>query len=268
MPGQRPNSPRSPRSPQPLAGRRVLVTRAAPQARELGDLLHAEGAKAIVLPVIRIADPPDWAPVARALAQLDSYDWLVFSSSNGVRAVVGRLDRIEGDHARLGRIRVAAVGPGTAAELKQAGAAELLLPEDYCAEGLLATLVPEAAGRRFLLARADRGRETLAAGLRAAGAVVDQIVVYSSIDATPTEPEVGAVAEQLRQRQIDWVTITSSAIARAVVRLFGELLHKTRLASISPITSGTLEELGFSPAVEAEPHTLPGLVAAIKRGEG
>ncbi|MBN2022726.1 MAG: uroporphyrinogen-III synthase [Pirellulales bacterium] len=248
-----------------LRGQRVLVTRASHQVGELIELLVAEGAQAVVLPVIRITDPPDWAPADAALAQLASYDWVVFSSSNGVRAVVDRLAAVHGGLACLGQVALAAVGPGTAEAIRQAGLDARIVPETHRAEGLVQALAPRASGRRFLLARANRGRDVLAEGLRAAGARVDEMVVYSSEDVPADSPEIGPVAEELRQGRIDWVTITSSAIARAAARLLGEDLRHAKLASMSPITSETLRELGFSPAAQADPHTLPGLVAAMRR---
>ncbi len=120
--------------------------------------------------------------------------------------------------------------------------------------------VRKAQGRRFLLARASRGREVLAEQLRAAGATVEQIVVYTSGD---VERPHTAVTALLRAGQIDWITVTSSAIARSLGRLFGQDLRRAKLASISPLTSGVLRELGESPAVEAAEYTMAGLVAAI-----
>ena len=135
-----------------------------------------------------------------------------------------------------------------------------LVPEQFRAEALAEALAHEAPGRRFLLARASRGREVLAEQLTAAGATVEQIVVYTSTDVEEPDP---AVAALLRAGRIDWITVTSSAIARSLVRLFGEDLRRAKLASISPITSGVLRELGHQPAAEAAEYTIAGLVAAI-----
>ena len=118
----------------------------------------------------------------------------------------------------------------------------------------------DAAGKRFLLARASRGREVLAERLTAAGAMVEQIVVYTSTDVDQPEAETAAL---LRAGKIDWVTVTSSAIARSLAKMFGDDLRRARLASISPMTSGVLRELGYQPAAEAAEYTLAGLTAAI-----
>jgi uroporphyrinogen III methyltransferase/synthase len=121
-------------------------------------------------------------------------------------------------------------------------------------------LAPNATGKRFLLARASRGREVLAEMLSAAGATVTQVVVYDSCDVvTPNEDVLAA----LREGRINWTTVTSSAIARSLVRMFGEDLRQTRLAAISPLTAEALAELGFSPAIVADSYTSDGIVAAL-----
>ena len=129
---------------------------------------------------------------------------------------------------------------------------------------MAASLAVEARGKRFLLARASRGREVLADQLRSAGAHVDQIVVYSSTDVAVADEEV---LRRLADGGIQWVTVTSSAIARSLAALFGENLRKTRLASISPITSSTLRELGYEPAVEARTYTIPGVIESMMQAE-
>ncbi len=135
-----------------------------------------------------------------------------------------------------------------------------VVPDSFRAEALAEALLNEVRGHRFLLLRASRGREILAERLSAAGATVEQAVVYSSVDVEQPEATVAAL---LRQGRIDWTTVTSSAIARSLGKLFGEDLRKTRLASISPLTSGVLRELGFEPAVEATEYTMEGLASAI-----
>jgi uroporphyrinogen III methyltransferase/synthase len=135
-------------------------------------------------------------------------------------------------------------------------------PEQYRAESLAAMLKSDARGRRFLLARASRGREVLPEALIAAGAIVEQIVVYKSDDVTQPDSEIAAA---LSAGRIDWITVTSSAIARSLVRMFGEELRKSRLASISPITSATLRDLGHEPSAEATEYTMPGVVRAIEQ---
>jgi uroporphyrinogen III methyltransferase/synthase len=158
-------------------------------------------------------------------------------------------------------VRLAAIGPGTAAELERRGLRTDLLPDEFRAEALAKALAESAAGKRFLLARASRGREVLAEQLRAAGGEVEQVVVYESRDVAEPDPEVVAA---LSAGQIDWTLVTSSSIARSLVRMFGDELGGAKLASISPVTSQTLRELGWPPEAEACVYTLEGLIDAIR----
>jgi uroporphyrinogen III methyltransferase/synthase len=249
---------------KPLFGKRILVTRPRAQARPLVDRLEEMGALVSIQPAIRIGPPSDWGKIDAALQRLDQYDWLVFSSSNGVQYLLDRLEQKHGDLRRLGKVRLAAIGPGTAEELARYRLRADLVPDQYRAEALAGVLAAEPVAARFLLARASRGREVLAENLAAAGHVVDQIVVYSSADVEQAEAEV---LEALEAGRIDWVTATSSSIARSLVRLFGQRLAGVRLASISPITSAVLRELGHPPAAEAVHYTMEGLAEAIESYE-
>jgi uroporphyrinogen III methyltransferase/synthase len=246
---------------RPLFGKRVLVTRPADQAEELAGPLAELGADVRFQPAITIGPPADWEPLDRALAELDRFDWVVLSSANGARAFLDRLCRDGRDLRRLGGVRLAAIGPATAAELARWRlAADLTPEEEFRAEALADALVERDPGRRFLLVRASRGREVLAERLRACGAAVEQVVAYRSDDVAVAD---GAIRAQLADGKIDFVTVTSSAIARSLAALFGPLLHRARLVSISPVTSATIRELGFEPAAEASTYTMPGIVATI-----
>jgi uroporphyrinogen III methyltransferase/synthase len=250
---------------RPLFGVRVLVTRAADQAPTLAAALADLGADVRVQPAIEIGAPEDWRPLDAALARLDSYDWLVFSSANGVRAFLDRL-LAHRDLRALGHVKLAAIGPASAEELARYRLRADVVPDEYRAESLAASLLDEAArGRRFLLARASRGREVLADQIAAHGGHVEQVVVYTSRDVAAADDEI---AGQLRAGKIDWITVTSSAIARSLSRMFGDDLKKTSLASISPITSQTLHELGHEVAVEARTYTMEGLVEALAAAAG
>lgn len=248
----------------PLHGRRVLVTRARSQGDRLWERLVDLGAQVHVQPAICIAPPTDWQLVDAALDQLGTFDWLVFSSSNGVRSLLDRLLQRGRDLRCLGAVKLAAIGPGTADELLGYGLRADLVPQEFRAESLADALSHEAASRRFLLARASRGREILAERLTHAGGRVTQIVVYESLDVAQAQPETRT---WLSAGRIDWTTVTSSAIARSLVRMFGEELRRTRLASISPVTSEALRELGYPPSVEATEYTMDGVVAAIIQGD-
>jgi uroporphyrinogen III methyltransferase / synthase len=243
-----------------LQGIRVMVTRPTTGVRDiLAEQLWELGAEVITQPAIRIDPPGDWQPVDSAIDRLSEFDWVVFSSANGVRSLTERVKET-GRIEQMGRVRLAAIGPGTAEALAIAGLRAAVIPEEFRAEALAESLVREAPARRFLLARASRGREVLAEQLAAAGATVEQIVVYKSTDVERPDAQVMAM---LTSGGIDWITVTSSAIARSLARLFGDDLRHARLASISPITSETLRGLGHEPVAEATEYTMAGLVTAI-----
>jgi uroporphyrinogen III methyltransferase/synthase len=245
---------------RPLVGQTILVTRPIEQSEGLVESLTELGAAVLVQPAIEIGPPRDWAACDEAIRELASFDWLVFSSANGVRYFLERLQHHQLDLRALGQSKIAAIGPGTAEALAQYHLRADLLPEEYRAESLAEALAPGANGRRFLLLRASRGREVLAKTLVAAGATVHQAVVYESRDVIAPDPEIAAA---LRDGRVDWVTVTSSAIARSLVAMFGEDLTRTRLAAISPLTAGVLQEAGFTVAATAEPYTTSGIIDAV-----
>ena len=248
-----------------LAGVRVLVTRPEGQTAALAHRLRTHGAEVWEQPAIEIGPPGDWQPVDRALRELAQFQWIVFSSANGVRALVKRLWETGGDARRLGAVKLAAIGPGTQAELHKYHLRADLVPDEFRAEALAAALVAamrngSGARPRALLIRASRGREVLADQLLAAGVEVEQVVAYASRDVERPQPRIAA---GLAAGRVDWITVTSSAIARNLVRLFGMQLRCARLVSISPVTTATLTDLGYPPAAEATAYTLDGVVTAI-----
>jgi uroporphyrinogen III methyltransferase/synthase len=249
---------------RPLFSRTVLVTRPPHQADSLVERLSELGAAVLVQPAIEIGPPPDWAPVDAAISQLATFDWLVFSSANGVKYFFERLAHHNLDLRALGAVRLAAIGPGTADALAEYHLRADLQPPEFRAEAFAEALAPQAAGKRLLLLRASRGREVLAETLAAAGAEVRQAIVYQSRDIAQADPDV---LESLREGRIDWITVTSSAIARSLAGLFGDDLRRAKLAAISPLTAGVLAELGYAAAAVASPYTTNGLVNAILAAE-
>lgn len=256
---------------RPLFGQTILVTRPEDQTDELARPLAELGANVLSQPAIEIRPAADLAAIDRALARLDEFDWLVFSSSNGVRYFLERIFATGRDLRQVGGLKLAAMGPGTAEELERYHLRADAVPKEYRAESLAELLVEtmksggsdSGVGNRFLLVRASRGREVLGERLKSAGATVEQVVVYESRDVTAPDAEV---AKRMAAGQIHWTTVTSSAIARSLAGLFKEDLKRTKLASISPITSGTLRELGYEPAAEAAEYTMGGVVKAILKG--
>jgi uroporphyrinogen III methyltransferase/synthase len=248
----------------PLAGRLVLVTRPLGQEMELVAAVRSAGGECLHVPVIRIADPPTWQPLDDAIARADTYDWIVFASSNGVRGFVGRLRAAKLDGRRLGSARLAAIGPATRRQLEESGFHCDLTPDSFRSEGLVAALGGQLRRGRFLLVRADKGRDVLRRGLEALGHHVDEVVAYESRPVQMLDPDRLAVIDRL---PIGWITLTSSSIAEAAVALFGERMRRWKIASLSPVTSAALEQAGFRPTVEATEATAAGLVDAILRRE-
>ncbi|MEQ8837238.1 MAG: uroporphyrinogen-III synthase, partial [Lacipirellulaceae bacterium] len=217
----------------------------------------------LLQPAIAIREVEDFTPLDDAISRLDEFHWLVFSSANGVHAFFKRLLSTEWDRQALARTRIAVIGPATAEALAEYHLKSDIQPKEYRAEALAEELVNDAggtAGKRYLLLRASRGREVLATTLLASRAKVEQVVVYRSEDVEVPDPEV---ATALEQGEIDWITVTSSAIARSLVAMFGHSLKKTKLAAISPLTAGVLSEAGYEAEIIAEDYTSEGLVEAI-----
>jgi uroporphyrinogen III methyltransferase/synthase len=249
---------------RPLFGVRVLVPGSPATSSKLRKELSELGAEVVLEPAIRITGPPDPAAVDSVLGALTGYDWIVFSSANGVDAFLGRLLELDRDVRDLGGVRLAAMGSGTADRLAHYHLRADLVPEEFVAESLAEALLHGPGGRRFLLVRADRGRDTLPRALRQGGAQVDEVLAYGSEDVQEADPDVAAA---LAAGDVGWITVTSSAVARSLARLYGNGLGKARIASIGPIASETLRGLGHEPAVQADPHTTSGLVEAILRAE-
>lgn len=250
---------------RPLFGTRFLVAGSPITARRLRDQLTTLGAEVLTQPAVRITDPPAWEPVDAALDALDQYDWLVFTSGNAVDYLVRRLFDRGGDVRRLGLVKLVAIGSATARRLGQYHVQADLMPESFAVEALARSLVGDGEGGRFLLARASRDRPRLADALAHAGAQVDQIAVYHNADVESPDPDV---AMALRSDEIDWIAVTSAVTAQSLARLYGNDLGRARLASISPMTSAALRELGCEPAAEASPHTVVGMIDTILRAGG
>ena len=250
---------------RPLFGRRVLVTRPKHQAESMVRQLEILGAVPSVLPAIEIRDPADWAPVDAALDRLGQFDWLVFTSANGVQGFFKRL-LTRGDLRQLGRVKIAAVGPKTAAVLRDYHLKADAQPKDaHSSEGLVELLAPAIGGQRVLLARANRGKETLPVEL-AKVCSVESVVVYEQHDAL--DPESDSFAA-LRRGEIEFITLSSSNIARALLRAFDETLRgrvfrgDVKLVAISPETAAAVREFGLPVDAIASVASGDGLIRAV-----
>jgi uroporphyrinogen III methyltransferase/synthase len=248
----------------PLFGQRIVVTRPQGEADGAAEALEALGAEVLIAPTVEILPPGDLAPIDRAIAALSSFDWLVFTSGNGVRFFLDRLESLGHDLRALGSLRLAAIGPATAEVLRGYRLRADLVPESFRSEALSEALSTRVAGRRVLLARADRGRTLLKDELERI-AHVEQIAVYRNADVAALPP---AVLDRLAAGSVDWITLTSSAITERLHALLpdearGRIGREIRLASLSPVTTATANRLGWPIAAEAESATWPGLVRAL-----
>ncbi|MEW5762310.1 MAG: uroporphyrinogen-III C-methyltransferase [Bacillota bacterium] len=251
---------------RPLFGKRVLVTRTREQAGVLAEAVAALGGEPREFPTIQVLPPEDWTPVDRAIANLGTFNWVVFTSANGVRFFIERLKGCGRDVRAFGAARLCAIGPKTRAALEQRGLLVDAVPEVYRAEAVAEVLSGRMRqGDKVLLPRADIARKELAEGLARLGAEVTEVAVYRTV---PVVQEVELLQEALRKGEIDIVTFTSSSTVRNFVALVGPaeapaLLARCVVATIGPVTSATARECGLRVDVEAARYTIEGLVEAI-----
>ena len=254
---------------KPLFGQRVVVTRTRTQASELTRQLAERGAEVLEIPTIKTVPPENLAPIADALLELNSYDWLVFTSPNGVTAFFEYFFKAFDDLRDIGGVRIAAVGPATAAKLKELHLKVNLMPEEFLAAKIAAAFAKfeTIENLKICLLRAEVANPELPQALEALGAIVDDIACYKTVP--ETDDRTGAAA-RLLEAGAEWITFTSGSTAEnfharfdlpSLVKKFPQI----RLASIGPETSKALAALGLKPAVEAKPHTVEGLVAAVEK---
>jgi len=254
----------------PLFGKRIGITRPAGQTESAILRTLELGAQPILIPTIRISPPQDWTAVDAMLERLGEFDWLIFTSANGVNGLLNRLWANGDDVRRLSSLKLAAIGPATADALAHFHLRADVVPESYRAEALADALIPHVADQRLLWARADRGRDVLPNRLQQAGATLEQVVVYRNRD-VETLPE--SEARMLETGTIDWIGLSSPSIARGLKRLLtpAALAHITagtvRLAAISPVTSTAAKEAGLPIAAEATTYTWEGIFETIVSAE-
>ena len=253
---------------RPLENRGVVVTRPRSQAAGLVALLEENGARVVEFPTIRIEPVESFDKIDAAVQDMAAYDWVIFTSVNGVAGFARRLGELGKDADVLRTVRVAAIGPATAAALGELGVDVEAVPERYQAEGLIAALGRESLdGARILIPRAEHARDVLPEELRRLGARVEVLVVYRTV-----RPDVdpAILRRALRGGQVDVLTFTSSSTVTNFVATFatGEAVRLVReagavVACIGPITAGTARQAGFDVAVQPESFTVPALAAAL-----
>jgi uroporphyrinogen III methyltransferase/synthase len=246
----------------PLFGKRIAVTRTRQQAGDLVSRLRELGADAFEMPTIRIEPAPRKREFYELVADSHGYDWIVFTSPNGVDAFFKAFYEIFRDARCIGPARIAAIGPATAARVATFHLAVDVQPEKYVAEEIISALQKETSveNLRFLLARAEGAREALATELTRLGAIVDEAVAYRTV---PESADVSGGLERFRESGADMITFTSSSTAENFLALKIPPPKGTAFASIGPVTSKTMTSLGIPPDLEAAVHDIPGLVDAI-----
>jgi len=260
------SSPRPSAALRALTGRTVVVTRAAAQAQRFTELREASGARVIEAPAIVIGPPASWEPLDAALSALDTFTWVVFTSTNGVLMVDRRLAALRLGWPALSSRRVAAIGPATADALREHGVRVDVVPAEYRAEGLVARLRPRlTAGDRVLLPRAAQTRDVLVTALRELGVHVTEVAAYATRKAEGGAPRL---AEALAAGAIDAVTFTSSSTARNFAEAFSDderraWRGRVAVASIGPITAATAAEYGLTTDIMPAEYTIPALARAI-----
>lgn len=249
---------------RPLIGRTVLVTRPEEQAEALAKPLRDLGARVLKQPAIAIEPPQDWKPVDSAIAKLSEYDLLIFCSHNGVQFFLNRLKTRGGDMRALAGLEIGCIGKKTAAALEQFHLQCDLMPDTFHAEAMASLIGPRVNGKRIIVIRASRGNDQLAIQLAALGGNVTQVIAYQHSDVTVCDR---SIKEAVSNGEVDWITVTSSATAESLHCMFSDAMNDMKIASLSPITSRKLNELGYPIQAEASPYTIEALVEALVKAE-
>jgi len=246
----------------PLTGKCILITRAREQVKEFSSLLEIHGAKVISLPTIVIAPPGDWRPLDRTIKDIDTYDWVIFTSVNGVRFFTQRLKEKGTDIMVLRGKKICAIGPRTLGKLEEIGLTVTFMPTEYRAEGVAEGLKAQGIqGKKILLPRAREARTILPEALKEAGALVDVVEAYRTVRPAKSKDSLEAILK----KGIDVVAFTSSSTVRNFMELLSDktAMNGVKVAVIGPITAGTVRNYGLEPTITPKEYTIPALVEAI-----
>ncbi len=251
---------------KPLLGKRIVVTRAREQASELVNLLYENGAECIELPTIKVEPPDDLSPLDKAIENLSTYDWIIFTSANGVSFFFDRLFSKGRDVRSLGSLKTAVIGPATEKKLHGYGIKSDIVPDSYIAESIIDSFKKEEVkGKKIMLPRASEARAILPEKLIEMGAFVDEITAYKT--SAVCDESVDLIRE-LKNKTIDMVTFTSSSTvinfaALLPAGIIGELMKDIAVAAIGPVTADTAKKMGMEVQIIANSFTIPGLCEAI-----
>ncbi len=258
---------------KPLAGVRIIVGRAAHQADALSARLTALGAEVLPIPFIEIRKPRSFRPLDAAIKTIASYDWLILTSVNGVDALWERMEKQGIGVKKFAHLNIAAIGPATAKAIQSHRLKVSIVPKEYVAESVVASLKAKVPGKRVLLVRAKVARDVIPRELKSLGAYVDVVEAYETVVPKASLRKL-RVALRASEKGLSIVTFTSSSTVRNFATLAGKRalspakLRNVRFASIGPVTSATLRQQGLPVHLEARTYTIPGLVEAILESPG
>jgi uroporphyrinogen-III synthase len=252
----------------PLAGWRIIVSRARKQASVLAEGLRAQGASVLEIPFIEIRPPRSTKLMDNALRLISEYEWLILTSVNGVEALFERMRMLAIPHSSLAHLKFAAIGPATRAAIEGQGFTVEITPKQYIAEAVVEAVADQVRGKRVLLWRARIARDVIPRELRKLGAHLDVVEAYQTVAPKSSRDQLRAALNSRDQRP-DAITFTSSSTVRNYVNLLAirsgnsKLLSGILNISIGPITSATLREYNLNVDVQARQYTIPGLIEAL-----
>ena len=251
---------------KPLFGRGVVVTRPEPQAAELAALLWAQGARVIHFPTIRIEPPSTWVELDGAIEQIETFDWLIFTSANGVRFFFQRLKSLGRDIRDLKGIRLCTIGPATADALGNLGLPVDLLPDEFVSEGVVKAFAGrDICGKRILVPRAEKARDIIPAGLTEMGASVKTAVAYRTVNSGRSRTELERLYDE---GKIDIITLTSPSTVNNLIKIMGKghpLFNGIKIACIGPVTAAAARKAGLTIDILQDRYTIPDLVESMVR---
>jgi uroporphyrinogen III methyltransferase/synthase len=249
---------------KPLFGKGVVITRPEKQADDLAQLLAKEGANPIYFPTIKIVPPPDWCELDAAIKKLEDYDWLIFTSANGVTFFFERLFAKANDIRDLKGVKICCIGPATAQQVECKGIRVDLVPDKFISEGILKSFSGiNLKGKKILIARAAKARDILPEGLKKFGAKVDVVTAYETVSSGKKKKELLTL---FKENQVDVITFTSSSTVNNFVNIMGsnfKLPKGVKIAFIGPVTAATAKKAGFPVDIRQEKYTMEGLVEAL-----
>jgi len=249
---------------KPLFGKGIVITRPETQADELAQLLEREGAYPIHFPTIKIVPPSDWHELDAAIKNLENYDWLIFTSANGVQFFLERLLEKERDIRDLKGIKICCIGPATARQIENRGMKVDLVPDYFISEGILKSFTGiDLRKKKILIPRAAKARDVLPAGLKKLGAKVDVVTAYETVSSGKKKEEIEKLFDENR---VDVITFTSSSTVNNFVEIMGNDFSyppNIKIACIGPVTAAAAKKAGFSVDIHQEEYTIEGLVRAL-----